>query len=402
MSPTRALPRAEFIALMAMLSATIAFSIDSMLPALPEIGDELSAGSLNRAQLILTSFVLGLGLGTFIVGPLSDRYGRRPVMLGGAALYSLAAAAAWWAPTLETMLVARVVMGMGGAGPRIVAVAVMRDLYSGREMARILSFIMIVFSIVPAIAPALGAILIYYFDWRAIFLSFIIFSAISALWLYLRLPETLAPEARRPASARALWHAAKEVMAHPTTRTATFVTTLGFGMIFSVLSSTQPIFDVTFGRADSFPIWYAFIAIAAASSGFLNAKLVARHGMRPLIKGMLIVQIVISGGMIALYLAGLRGDLLFAYYIFWTISVFFQAGMTFGNLNALAMEPMGHIAGMAASIISGIATIGGAMIAAPIGLAFDGTPLPNAVGLFVCSALALWLTLKIKRESDED
>lgn len=400
MAPTRPLSRPEFIALMAMLSGTVAFSIDSMLAAFPEIGAELSPDALNNAQLIITIFVLGMGLGTIAVGPLSDRFGRRAVMLWGAAIYSISAFVAWLMPTLEGVLIARFFMGIGGAGPRVVALAVTRDLFTGREMARIMSFIMVVFSIVPAIGPSIGAVLIAYAGWRSIFISFICFSLISSVWLFLRLPETLKDANRRPLAPRSMWAAAKQVMAHPSTRTATMVQMLSMSILFAVLSSTQQIFDITFDRARGFPLWFALISVLSATSGIINARLVGRLGMRPMIKGMFIAQIIISGLMIVAYLAGVRGNMLFAIYMFWTTAVFFQAGLTLGNLNALAMEPMGHIAGMAASLISGFATIGAVVFAIPIGLLFDGTPLPNAIGVFLLSIWALWLTLKIKRDSD--
>ncbi len=398
--PTARLGQTEFIALMAMTTAVVAFSIDSMLPALPAIGAELTPDAINRAQLILTSFVLGMGLGTFIAGPLSDTFGRKPVMMGGAAIYVCAALAAWAAPTLDTVLAARLIMGLGAAGPRVVAVAIIRDQYSGRDMARIMSFVMIVFALVPALAPSMGAVIIAWFGWRAIFLTFVIFAAIIVAWLGLRQPETLAPIDRRPLRIGTLAAAVAEMFRNPTARLSIFVQTLCFGMLFSVLSSTQQVFDQTFGQGDNFPLWFGGIAVVAASASFLNARLVGRLGMRTLIKAMLVAQIGFSLAMIAVTLAGPPVWLALAAYVVWTTSVFFQAGLTIGNLNALAMEPMGHIAGVAASVISSVATVGAVVIAVPIGLAFNGTPLPIAVGILACAVVALWLTTKIRRDSD--
>ncbi|MEM1004279.1 MAG: MFS transporter, partial [Pseudomonadota bacterium] len=183
--------KAEFIALIAMMFATIAFSIDSMLPALPEIGAQLSPDDVNRAQLILTSFVLGMGIGTFFTGPLSDAFGRKPVIYGGAALYILASAVAWASASLELVLAARVVQGLGAAGPRVVAMAIIRDLYSGRVMARIISIAMMIFTLIPAAAPLLGAGMIAVFGWRSIFVLFIVFALIIVAWMGVRLPESL-------------------------------------------------------------------------------------------------------------------------------------------------------------------------------------------------------------------
>ena len=399
-STPKRLPQTEFIALMAMLAATVAFSIDAMLPALPEIGAALSPDNVNNAQLIITSFVLGMGIGTMFTGPLSDAFGRKPVMVGGAIVYVAACIVAWAAQSLEVMLAARVVQGLGAAGPRVVAMALIRDLYSGPNMARILSFVMVVFSLVPALAPTMGHYIIEGFGWRAIFAAFVIFSVLSLIWLLIRQPETLMPENRRPLSVSALWSAINEMFAHRTARLSIFVQTLTFGMLFTVLSSTQQVFDITFGQGDAFHFWFGGIAIVAASASVLNARIVVRLGMRAIIKAMFTVQIAVTLIMIVVTAAGAPYWLAFGTYVVWITSNFFQAGLTIGNLNALAMEEMGHIAGMAASIIAAVATIGAVILAAPVALLFDGTPLPMAVGTLIFASLALWLTSMIRRPGE--
>lgn len=396
----RRLPQTEFIALMAMVAATVAFSIDAMLPALPEMGAALSPDNVNNAQLIITSFVLGMGIGTMFTGPLSDAFGRKPVMIGGAIVYVLACAVAWAAQSLEVMLAARVVQGLGAAGPRVVALALIRDLYAGPDMARILSFVMIVFSLVPALAPTMGHYIILGFGWRAIFAAFIVFSLVSLLWLLIRQPETLAPENRRPLSVAALWSAIKEMFAHRTARLSIFVQTLTFGMLFTVLSSTQQVFDITFDQGDYFHFWFGGIAIVAASASVLNARIVVRLGMRAIIRAMFVVQITVTVCMIVVAASGAPYWLAFGTYVLWITSNFFQAGLTIGNLNALAIEEMGHIAGMAASVIAAVATIGAVILAAPVALLFDGTPMPMAIGILIFASLALWLTTMIKRPGD--
>ena len=397
---TKPLGQAEFIALMAMLMATIAFSIDAMLPALTEIGADLTPDNLNRAQLIITSFVLGMGLGTFFTGPLADRFGRKAVIITGAALYVCATIWAYFAATLEMMIAARIFMGLAAAAPRVASVAMVRDLFSGREMARIMSFVMLIFSLVPALAPSLGALIIALSDWRGIFIAFAIFATLSSLWLMVRQPETLAPQNRRSLDFLSLLATAREVLVHPTVRLATAAQTLSMAMLFSVLSSTQQVFDLTYGQGHTFHFWFGGIAVLASSASLVNARLVRRLGMRPIIKAMFLAQIGLSLGMIFVVELGLplRFELLF--YAFWTASVFFQAGLTLGNLNALALEPMGHIAGMAASLVTAFATVGAVLIAVPIGLSFNGTPLPLAIGIFICAVLAFWMTTKIRRDSD--
>ena len=391
-NPKPQLSQGEFIALIAMLFATIAFSIDAMLPALPRIAAELSPDFPNKAQLIITSFVLGMGIGTFVAGPISDSFGRKPVILAGAALYMLAAIAAWFAPTLETVLAARLVRGLGAAGPRIVSMAMVRDLYKGREMARVVSFAMMIFTLVPAVAPLIGTAIIAGAGWRGIFLAFVVFSAVAMLWLMLRQPETLAPAARRPLHAANLWAALIEVLGHRVVVTAIMVQTLVFACLFGTLSATQQIFDQSFGRAESFPFWFALIALMAGSASLVNAWLVVRLGMRFMITITLAAQIIASSVFAAVTLAGfLPEGQAFAAYVLWMTGVFFMAGMTLGNLNALSLEPMGHIAGLAASVTGAIATVLAVALAVPLGLAFDGTPVPLALGIAGLTAAAFGL-----------
>ncbi|WP_322892498.1 MULTISPECIES: multidrug effflux MFS transporter [unclassified Yoonia] len=399
-APTQKLGQTEFIAMMAMLVATVAFSIDAMLPALPEIGATLSPSNLNNAQLIITSFVLGMGFGTLFTGPLSDAFGRKPVMVGGAIVYVIACGMAWAAQSLEMMLFARVLMGLGAAGPRVVAIALVRDLYEGRDMARIMSFVMAVFALVPALAPTLGHFIILGFGWRAIFAAFMLFSVATLLWLLVRQPETLTPENRRPLSIKALASATGQMFAHRTARLSIMVQTLVFAILFMVLSSTQQVFDITFGQGEYFHYWFGGIAIFAASASVLNATLVMKLGMRAIIKAMLTIQIGLTVAMIVITAADGPYWLAFGTYVIWVTGNFFQAGLTIGNLNALAMEEMGHIAGLAASIIAAISTVGAVIIAAPIALMFDGTPMPMAIGALVGASLALWLTTKIKRPGE--
>ena len=394
---TNRMSRSEFIALIAMMIATIAFSIDSMLPALPEIGAELSPNDLNKAQLILTSFVLGMGIGIFFTGPISDALGRKPVIYGGTALYIVASVVAWASSSLELVLAARVVQGLGSAGPRIVAIAIIRDLYAGREMARIVSLVMMIFTLVPAIAPLLGAGVIALVGWRGIFVSFILFATVIVIWMSRRLPESLAPENRRPLRLPLMIAAVQEMFTLPTVCLSILVQTLCLGILFTMLTMVQPVFDIVHDRAESFPFWFGIVALFSGSASLLNAALVVRVGMRRMVTWALGAQILITSCIILLNMANLSANASFAVFVTWQTSVFFMAGVTLGNLNAIAMEPMGHIAGMAASVIGSISTILAAGIAAPVGLLFDGSVTPLTTGVLAMCVLGFGLMVYMGR-----
>lgn len=397
MSGPTAIPmsKGEFIALIAMMFATIAFSIDAMLPALPEIGAALSPDDINRAQLILTAFVFGMGIGTFFTGPLSDAFGRKPVILAGAVLYVVSAAVAWASSSLELLLIARITMGLGAAGPRVVAIAVVRDLYAGREMAKVMSIAMMIFTLVPAFAPMLGVGIIAVAGWRAIFIAFALFLIAVVIWTGLRLPETLALEDRRPMQFRLMTKAVREMFAHPTVRLSILVQTLVMAGLFTMLTMVQPVYDVIFGRADSFPFWFGIVALMAGSASLLNAAVVVKVGMRRMVTWSLGAQIVFSAVVLIFTKIPLPETAQFAMFVAWQTSMFFMIGTTIGNLNAMAMEPMGHIAGMAASVIGAISTILAVIIAAPIGLMFDGSLLPLSSGILTMVSVAFLLMLRM-------
>ena len=378
----------EFISLMAMLVATVAISIDAMLPALPDIAIQLTANNPNQVQLILSTFIGGMAIGTLVVGPLSDSFGRKNVIYVGAAIYITFSALCMFATNLETMIIARVFQGIGAAAPRVVSQALVRDLYSGREMARITSFIMIIFSIVPAVAPLMGAGLILLFDWRAIFLVFILFALVSTFWTAIRIREPLRAEMRIPFQLKIFQAAFLNIISIGIVRISIITLIFSYGTLFTCILLVQQVFDQFFGRAGSFPEWFAVIAALSASASFLNSMLVMKLGMRRLISAALRVQVVLSVLMLLMFYAGIiSGDLGFAIFVFWIFSLFFQAGLTLGNLTALSMEPLGHIAGTAASVISAIATLGSAALATIAGHFFNGTPLTMIVSILLFASL---------------
>lgn len=375
---------------MAMLVATVALSIDGMLPALPHIAAQLSPESPNQAQLILSSFVVGMALGTFFMGPLSDSFGRKRIIYFGAGLYVLSAAVCMIATSLETMLIARLLQGIGAAGPRVISHALVRDLYSGREMARISSFIMVVFALVPAMAPLIGAGVMLAFEWQAIFAVFIVFVVVSTSWMGLRITEPITAQNRVPFRLRSFNLAVIEILSLAIVRTAILTLVFSYAVLFTGLLLIQPVFDHFFDRAASFPVWFALIAVCAASASFVNAMLVMQLGMRRLVSAAFRVQVLWSFLMLLLLYAGLiSGPLGFGLFVFWVFGIFFQAGMTMGNLTALAMEPFAHIAGTAASVVSAVATLGSVILAGIAGQFFNGTPTAMMIGVavFACCGL---------------
>jgi DHA1 family bicyclomycin/chloramphenicol resistance-like MFS transporter len=338
-----------------------------------------------------------MGLGTLFAGPLSDTFGRKQVINLGAALYILGAALAWAAPTMELMIAARFIQGIGAAGPRIVSLAVVRDMHSGREMARIVSFIMVVFTIVPALAPLLGELVISLGGWRAIFISFVLFCAIATLWMNLRLTESLPTENRRPFKGVALWDASKQMMALPMVRGSIYVQTMIFSVLFISISLIQPTFEKIFDRADSFATYFFVIGLFCATSSLVNATFVLRYGMRAIITLSTVVAVGATAVVMALTLMGLDGQAQFWTYLIWQTIIFYLMGLTIGNLNALAMEPLGHIAGLAASVMGAIATVCSALIATAIAQTFNETTLTQIIGTLVLLTLTLPALRQMRR-----
>lgn len=393
----RTMPLPEFIALMAAISAVTALSIDAMLPAFPAMAADLGLVNENRIQLVLATFAWGMGVGTIFSGPITDWLGRKRAITWGFGLYVLASIGCALAPSLEWLLVGRFVMGLGASAPRIAGVALIRDLYAGREMARIVSFVMMVFMIVPAMAPIMGEWIMSVGDWRGIFHAYVLFGLAAALWLNLRQPETLPPERRRPLTLRSIVAGMREVLSERQIVLCAIAMTLGFGQMFSMLMSSKQLFTETYGQGDNFTKWFALMAVLGACGTFANARLVMRVGMRRIVNWTFGLQALSSAVLLVLILGGLLPDAAqFPVFFVWAAGLMGVAGLTFGNLNAIAMQYKGNIAGTTASVISAISTFFGAIIAAAAGQSFDGTVVPLALASMLCSGLALLITLRLK------
>jgi DHA1 family bicyclomycin/chloramphenicol resistance-like MFS transporter len=380
---------AEFIALVALTFSLIAMSIDSMLPALGDIAADLGAGDPNDRQLVLTAFFGGLTLGQFIYGPISDSTGRKPAMYAGIACFIAGGLICALTHDFTTMILGRILQGFGAAGPRIVAMAMVRDLYAGRAMARIMSFVMAVFILVPILAPAIGQLMLLIADWRAIFYGLVVVGAIDFLWLAMRQEETLKPADRVPLSLGHILRSAWEALSNRVTLGYTLATGFIFGAFISYLGTSQQIFQEHYGTGKLFAVFFGLLAAGIGLASITNAKLVMRFGMRNLSKWALRSACLLSLGF--LVIAWLLGGHppLWAFVAFMTVLFFFN-GLLFGNYNALAMEPMGHIAGVAAAVIGSLSSLVAVSAGTPIGQLYDGTVIPLVAG-FACMGLAALL-----------
>lgn len=372
MSPTTALRPGEFLALVALLMSIPALSTDAMLPALPAIGHDLGAPRRNDVQFVITAMLLGLALGQIVFGPLSDRFGRKPAIHAGLSLYMAGCLVSVFAPVFGVMIASRIVQGIGSAGPRIVIIALVRDQYEGRQMARLMSFAIAVFVLVPTVAPGLGQGIQWLAGWRAIFATFFIVAAIGFAWLGLRQPETLPAARRRPLSPRAVGAAVLEVLRIRTARGYTLATACAFAPFIAYLSTAQQIFQEAYRVGALFPIYFGVLALSLGGASLMNARLVVRHGMRRITRAAAVSVALVSVAAWALAFAfdGLPPLWLFMAYL---LVVFVCFGHLFGNLNALAMEPLGHIAGVGAAVVASLPTFVAVPFGAFVGQTFDGT-----------------------------
>jgi len=381
-------PRAEFVVLVALLTAMVAMSIDTMLPALGQIAGEFSVASPNDRQLVLTLFFAGMMLGTLVAGPASDSIGRKPAIFASLALYLVGSLICLFAANFTMLLAGRFIQGLGAAGPRIVAIAMVRDGHAGAAMARVNSFVMSVFMLVPILAPSIGQMVLLAGSWRLIFLGFVAMAAIAGLWLALRQEETLPRDRRQDFSPATLLAAAVTVVRHPVALGYTLAVGAIFGGFISYLATSQQIFAEQYAQGRWFAVWFGIFAVGVALAMIFNARLVLHYGMRALSKWALRSHIGLSALFMTMVLAAAGHPPLWALGLYLFAS-FFCCGILFGNYNAIAMEPMGRIAGMAAAISSSLSTLLALLAGSLIGRLYDGTVIPLTGGFLVMALAAL-------------
>ena len=384
-----ALRLGEFVPLVALLMALVALAIDAILPALPVIGHDLGAPRRNDVQFVVTAVFLGLAFGQIVFGPLSDGIGRKPSIHAGLVLFMSGCVMSFFAHTFEVMIAGRVLQGIGIAGPRIVTVALVRDQYEGRQMARLMSFAMAVFILVPTVAPFLGQGILWLGGWRAIFATFFIIAAITFAWFSLRQPETLPTARRRPLSPRAIGGAVLEVLRIRAALGYTVATGCVFAPFVAYLSSAQQIFQEAYRTGALFPAYFGVLALAFGGASLVNGWLVMRYGMQRLSRTATVSMTLVSAvaWTLAYAFEGLPPLWLFMTYL---LVVFLCIGLLFGNLNALAMEPLGHIAGVGAGVVASLSTFISVPFGAIVGQSFDGTmyALIASFGVFGAGAYA--------------
>ena len=382
------LPFFEFVALMATMMALAALSTDAMLPALRDIGDTLGVQTGNATQLVVSFLFLGMAAGQIAYGPVSDSFGRKPAIYVGYGLFIAGCLLSIFAPNFSVMLAGRLLQGVGIAGPRSVTLALVRDQYEGRAMARVMSFVMVVFILVPVIAPTFGQAILLIASWRAIFGALLGLALLSVLWFAVRHPETLPVQRRIPFSLQRIWKAIVEICTHRVAFGYTVSAGFVSGAFMGYLNSAQQIFQEQYGLGTQFPLYFAIVALALGGASFTNGRLVMRFGMRAL-SGWAVVGLV-AFSLVFLGYAFLLGDdpslpILMTY----LMTSFFSVGILFGNLNTLAMEPLGHIAGVGAAVVGSLSTFISVPLGIWIGQGYNGTILPLVGGFAGLSVLSL-------------
>lgn len=384
------LPFVEFIVLISLMTSITALSIDAMLPALPQIAADLGVQNANDRQLIVSLIFLGLSLGQLVFGPLSDSIGRKPTITIGFGVYIGGSLLSLLAPTFPIMLAGRLLQGIGVSAPRAVTLALVRDQYESERMARVLSFVMTVFILVPMIAPLMGQTILFFFGWRAIFGMFIVITLITLAWFILRMPESLSPENRIPFTFARIFNAVKEILTTRLTLGYTIMSGFISGAHLSYLNSAQQIFQEQYALGDRFPFFFAAVAFSIGLAAFFNARLVVRFGMRFLVRWALRALLILALVALGVGLATAGQPPLWALLTYFMLT-FFTVGILFGNLNALAMQPLGHIAGIGAAIIGSLSTMISVLLGTTIGRAYNETILPLVIGFVVLAGLSIFV-----------
>ncbi|MCP4879708.1 MAG: multidrug effflux MFS transporter [Gammaproteobacteria bacterium] len=377
----------EFIFLIASLMSMVALAIDAVLPALGFMATDFAV-STSQIQFILTGLFAGFALGQLLYGPLSDRIGRLPGIYAGMLVFAAGCGIVLTAESLEVAVLGRVLQGIGASGPRIIVTAIVRDCFEGRVMARVMSFATTVFMIVPIMAPMVGQVILWYAPWQYIFVMYIVLAALLSFWTWLRLNETLDPANQRSIHPKALWKALVSVLKNRVAAGYTVVSGMVFGGFLGYLSSSQVLFQGIYGVGDAFPLYFSLLILPNVVSSLLNARLVMRWGMYRLVQCSNIIVLVFSVCLYA-YASTFDGVPPLMSMMAFFFVIFAGLGFQFGNLHALAMEPLGKLAGMGASVVGSGSTIISIPFGVVVGMSVTTTIIPLTLGLAGCSLAAV-------------
>ncbi|HXG99419.1 MAG TPA: multidrug effflux MFS transporter [Sphingomicrobium sp.] len=376
----------ETVALLAGLMALNAFAIDAMIPALPAIGEQMGVATENRRQLVVVAYMLGFGVGQLFWGPLADRFGRKPILAIGVALYAGFALLCGISASFELLIAGRIAMGMSAAVTRVLVVAMVRDLFAGEAMARVMSLVFMVFMLIPVLAPLLGQGILLVGTWRVIFVVLATYGVAMWLWSFARLPETLHSEYRRKLNFRVIGEAARMVAADRLSLGYTLGLTAIFGGLTAYIASIQQIVFDVFAAPGMIGIVFGAVAAPMALASWGNSKLVGRFGLRRVGHAGLVAFVAVTLGHLAV--AGTVGESLGLFVALMGLT-FAAFAFTTSNLGTLAMTNMAAIAGTASSVQGVAGTVGGSLIGLAIGQSFDGTTTPFLIGLAGCGLIAL-------------
>ena len=399
-TPSRISSR-EFIVLIALLMSVVAISIDALLPALGFISQEIALEHPNQIQYVISVLFLGMAIGQLVCGPLSDATGRKKVLYVGIFLFLAGSCICYFAQDINTLLIGRFIQGLGIAGPYVSAISIVRDKYTGNEMARVMSFVMLIFIMVPALAPSLGQAVLLVSSWRYVFVLYVVYASVIGLWIFFRLEETLPQAYRIPFTTRGFMDGFKEVISNYSTMCYTLCMGLFFGSFLGYLNSSQQIFQELFNTGKLFTVYFGVLALLFGLSSLVNAHFVQKWGMDYLCNRA--VWGIIIGSAIFLAVQFLVGPNLWMFLVYAAI-LFFCFGLVFGNINAMAMEPMGHVAGIASAIIGASSSLISMFIGTAIGQMYNNTLIPVTCGFLILSVLALLILnlAKSRKEADAE
>jgi len=399
-APTSRISTGEFTLLVALLMSIVAISIDALLPALDAIRADIVLSHPNQAQYVVSALFFGMAIGQLICGPLSDATGRKKVLYGGILLFLAGTVLCYVATDINTLLLGRFIQGLGVSGPYVSAISIVRDKYAGNDMARIMSLVMMIFIMVPALAPALGQAVMWFGSWRDIFILYVFYALLIAVWIFCRLEETLPKSHRIAMSKKGFAEGFSEVIRNVPTVCYMICMGLFFGSFIGYLNSSQQIFQSLFQTGEMFVLYFGILAVVFGVASLVNSQWVQKLGMQQLAK-LAIWGIIISSALFLLLHLAVSVQLWM--FMIYASVLFFCFGLVFGNVNAMAMEPMGHVAGIAAAIIGSTSSLMSMVIGTFIGQMYNGTLIPVTVGFFVFSAISMLIfsfALRYQRKKD--